>query len=307
MNKKFLILFFLFSTTSYSSDFVSIINQNNNSQYVLVNAYTKVEEQTDWINNGDVYNCSEWLPLAIDYNYGTDVSQSQTCKQNQTSIINTYHVDRLDSNNKTLIKSEEINKTIDVAQNQIVNGEYLTKNLCADILERGESTGNGIYSIDLDGHDSTYSPINAYCDMENGGWTLYDNFGTYLVEAGNEIIPSAYNSNYINSTDTLASSGYSYYLTNINVDAYMVSDYYLQFYYTGSSVNGYISKKMPTWISKIRVSTTNPYNNYQYINYNGNSITINPYTDFKYYEFNGSGTLNVSEHGVVWIDSVWVK
>lgn len=41
---------------------------------------------------------------------------------------------------------------------------------CEDILEAGQSTGNGIYTIDPDGPEPT-APFEVYCDMANGGWT----------------------------------------------------------------------------------------------------------------------------------------
>ena len=38
---------------------------------------------------------------------------------------------------------------------------------CLAILDAGESTGNGVYHLAYDG-----GAIQAYCDMDNGGWTL---------------------------------------------------------------------------------------------------------------------------------------
>lgn len=62
MNKKVLILSFLFSTISYSSDFVSIINQDNNQQYTVVNTYTKYE-----FNGFGTLNISEHCIVWVDF------------------------------------------------------------------------------------------------------------------------------------------------------------------------------------------------------------------------------------------------
>ena len=44
---------------------------------------------------------------------------------------------------------------------------------CKDILDAGLSTGDGIYSIDLDGEDGPLAAMNVQCDMtrDGGGWT----------------------------------------------------------------------------------------------------------------------------------------
>ncbi|MGB1277056.1 MAG: fibrinogen-like YCDxxxxGGGW domain-containing protein, partial [Nannocystaceae bacterium] len=43
---------------------------------------------------------------------------------------------------------------------------------CIDILEKDVNTPNGTYMIDPDGVDNN-DPIEVYCDMDNGGHTLY--------------------------------------------------------------------------------------------------------------------------------------
>ena len=52
-----------------------------------------------------------------------------------------------------------------------VNG---ARKSCMEILNHNESSGSGVYTIDLDGDDFGADPFDVYCDMETdgGGWTL---------------------------------------------------------------------------------------------------------------------------------------
>ena len=43
---------------------------------------------------------------------------------------------------------------------------------CFDILQTYPSSEDGVYTIDPDGANNGYDPFYAYCDMDNGGWTL---------------------------------------------------------------------------------------------------------------------------------------
>jgi hypothetical protein len=58
--------------------------------------------------------------------------------------------------------------TITVDSGCIYGEELCPGYNCEDILNNGGSQGNGVYWIDPDGNGT----MEAYCDMNNGGWTL---------------------------------------------------------------------------------------------------------------------------------------
>ena len=47
-----------------------------------------------------------------------------------------------------------------------------TKTSCLEIKNINNSASDGEYLIDPDGYNTGDAPFNAYCDMQNGGWTL---------------------------------------------------------------------------------------------------------------------------------------
>ena len=57
---------------------------------------------------------------------------------------------------------------------------------CLDILDQGRSSGDGSYTIDVDGYETGEDPFAVHCDMstDGGGWTLVASFsnddGAYL-------------------------------------------------------------------------------------------------------------------------------
>lgn len=62
---------------------------------------------------------------------------------------------------------------LDVKNFDIILDQKIAYLSCKDILDSGNSTGDGVYLIDPDG-DGGEEPFDVYCDMETdgGGWTL---------------------------------------------------------------------------------------------------------------------------------------
>jgi Fibrinogen beta and gamma chains, C-terminal globular domain len=60
---------------------------------------------------------------------------------------------------------------------------------CKEILDKGLTTTNGVYYVDIDQAGTTYSPMKVQCDMttDGGGWTLISN---YTRTGNNGTIPT---------------------------------------------------------------------------------------------------------------------
>lgn len=259
---------------------------------------------SDWRNYSEPYNCSEWTPDTDSFDIGVEFKQEQTCSYDAERTA--YHYKQNSLTGDKILESEEfITDSLNITEQRDQIGTRSTRNMCIDILNRGDSTGDGEYIVDPDGSGSLPAK-NAYCDMTNGGWTLYDAFGTKLI-ATNGITPSAYNHRAINSISTLKNAGYSYYLTTINTSQYARSDYYMQFFYSGNP-HGYIEKTLPAWVDGVRVSATNQwYKITSYTTVGDTTISSPGYSKHRYMYFSGSGKLRMLETGIYWIDSVWVK
>lgn len=226
-------------------------------------------------------------------------------------------VTALGSSFNIIINKNESNYTIGTpdTDNPNPDPDPITRNMCFDILNRGESTGNGVYSVDPDGEGNAYTAKNAYCDMDNGGWTLYDSFGTELkqISASN---PVAFNGNNLNTGTAARSAGYATYLDQINttVNGYHVEPAYLQWHQSYSD-KGYIKKNMPDWADiEIRVDASNEWSSStgrQALYYNGVMVhDIAPKTTHNSYILDTSVSgmeFKMQEIGMFWIDSIWVK
>lgn len=117
MKKNILSIIILSTLSSQASDFVTIV-KSNDVNYIS----GKLVETTEWVNDGDLYNCSTWLPTVSSIDFRQDFTQNRNCSQDQSRDVNTYIIDK--NNNKTLEKTEKESKTILIPESQQAVGTF---------------------------------------------------------------------------------------------------------------------------------------------------------------------------------------
>ncbi len=185
------------------------------------------------------------------------------------------------------------------------------RHLCADILNEYASSGNGYYNVDPD-KDGPLQSKEVYCDMEGGGWTLYENFGSLNFTAMSPTL--GYSHNHINSREELAEAGYSVLANIINGSepwGYHIDDFHFQFF-EGASDLGYIEKELPRWIEQVRIDTDHQwYGGYNTFTFGNNTYRQDASTPRESIIFNSSADnrlLRIEEtQGIVWVEALWVK
>jgi hypothetical protein len=217
--------------------------------------------------------------------------------------------------NYNVIITKELNnyKIGDGTENPPTEPDKILRNMCFDILNRGESIGDGIYTVDPDGDGTTYNSKSAYCDMTNGGWTLFDSFGTELKQLGSAN-PPAFNGNNLNTGTATRAAGYETYLDQINISNYHREAAYMQ-WHEGYAAKGYIKKNMPSWADiEIRIDSSNEWSSSvgtQALYYDNVKIhDIAPKSSHNSYIINTQNSgkeFKMEETGLFWIDSVWIK
>lgn len=306
--KKTLITGIVLSSIFAAADnFVVIVNSEN----IEIGSSIVGERSDPWSdwNTDREYDCTTWIPSVSSIDWGVDFTQTQNCKQDQSRTRDVYDV--WTDGTETLNRIESETQIINVENEKEETGTKKIREMCINILNRGLSTGNGVYNVDPDGDGSTYSPVSAYCDMDNGGWTLYDSFGTKLLQTG-QANPNSYNGKSINTRSAISSAGYNFYSGTLNSNGgydYYFDDYHIQWYQSGSPV-GYLEKTMPVWAEAIKVRSSNQwYGGTQRIIYGSDTRTVAGNTPEKSYIFNDTGgkLLRMEENGIFWTESVWVK
>lgn len=310
MNKTMKTLLSIVIASSFSAyaneQFVVIVDKKNDS-FVEGDPYIeyRYDEWSEWSDSDAPYNCANWTPDPSTINEGVSFKQTGDCEQDQERSRDVYEI--IGGAPEQYYDTEYEYQTIAVQSERNSVGTKIVRNMCVDILNRGDSTGNGVYTVDPDG-DGSLPSRQAYCDMSNGGWTLYDSFGTHLIRTSSAN-PSAYNYNNIDSKSEISAAGYAYHFSSLNSSTYHRSAYYIQWFDSGAPI-GWMKKTMPSWVQSVRVSVTNEwYGGTDTVRYGSDTRTVSPYQGHTYYDFNTGGNLELymNENGILWTDSVWVK
>lgn len=301
MKKNILTLALFASFFSYADEqyVIRVPHELNIGEWVFQDV-----EYDDWTDISGAYACSEWTPEPSEVEVGVSFKQEMSCSHDMERNVYQYKINSITGDKILETKSTEF-ETKQISNFRDEVGTLVKRNMCIDILNNGNSNGDGIYTVDPDGEGGE-AARDAYCDMSGGGWTLFDSFGTKLIKTG-DVNPPAYNGNNINSGSSLTASGYIYWINNINNGKYYTSPYYMQFFY-GSSPRGYIERNLPDWIQGVRVSASNEW--YAYAGYIrvGDVTKSQPgYRKQEYLDFQPGDSLRMTETGIYWVDSVWVK
>jgi flagellin-like protein len=120
-------------------------------------------------------------------------------------------------------KEGEITSTVDIPKSRLseidvfiqeVGEEYFGDSSCLEILNSGGSTGDGVYTIDIDGKEGEDS-FEVYCDMttDKGGWTL-------LMKARGDDNVFEYSSDYWTTDNVLNENDLSTADTNAKYESF---------------------------------------------------------------------------------------
>lgn len=164
MKKNILGTLIIASFCSYSSNYLVIVDEERN-EYEVVD-HVEVIEYTPWTNENTPYNCINKTPLESEIYEGVNFDQDADCDQDQTRDKLTYSLNTK-TGNKTLISTEKESQTVNIPSTLNVVGTYEAIS-CEDVSLHAGDQGNGFYNI-----KPSSTKISAYCDMNNGGYTIY--------------------------------------------------------------------------------------------------------------------------------------
>lgn len=194
--KKSLIAVALCSITiSYATNYVVLVDQNQNQYEVGDITSGTFEEYTNWLAIS-TSNCTyenNWTPEDV-YN-NTSYEKKSICDEIQERDKNTY---TYKNGQKVLISTEKESRSVqDYPRTENLIGTKKVKT-CLEVLNSHGSVGNGNYILTVNNSD-----FSGYCDMSNGGWTL----AMHLKNSGQLSNGSMNRDNFWNSGSTM--TGYT--------------------------------------------------------------------------------------------------
>ena len=156
MKTKIINIAIFCSFFAYTQQFNVIINKH---EYEVAEEIKRIV-YTEWVQNGNVYDCFFDKNIEDVY-YNESFLQTETCSQDYSREKSTYKGDEL-------ISSETDYKTEYLTNSETAIGTLLLNN-CSQILNLGHSNGDGIYFV-----STPKGNIDVLCDMtiDGGGWTL---------------------------------------------------------------------------------------------------------------------------------------
>lgn len=155
MKKIILSLFIILATTALADNFVVVVDKDENaynSGSVVVSDWLKINKICSYDN------------IAEDFYYGVDFKQIETCSIEEERTITTT---RYNNGVEEVIKETEERTRSEVSEPLDLVGTHLESS-CQNILMNGFGSKDGYFKIKRGDKEP-----NVYCDMEEGGWTLY--------------------------------------------------------------------------------------------------------------------------------------
>ena len=155
MKNTMLSLSIILTTNALANNFVVVVDKDKNAY----NAGSVIV--SDWL---EIKRSCSKDHLAEDFYYGVDFKQTETCLIEEDRTVTTI---RYNNGLEEEIKEIEKRTRKEMSEQLSLVGTHLESS-CQNILMNGFGSKDGYFKIKRGDKEP-----NVYCDMEEGGWTLY--------------------------------------------------------------------------------------------------------------------------------------
>ncbi|MGD1527166.1 interleukin-like EMT inducer domain-containing protein [Vibrio owensii] len=146
--------------------------------------WSESSQASEWVNSGDPFGCSDWLPNQNTANIDQQLTQSMTCHQKQKQTITTSKTEAFSG--KVITETSEKEQTIQVSSSRTVNGtrHYFQLKSC------------GLYGCSRGG---------AYINYDGKKYTAYRSWSVVVVHPSTKKVISHNRYDVYGSTSAAAS------------------------------------------------------------------------------------------------------